>query len=87
MKPKKVSKPAGIVTHYFDKIKVGVIKLAVPLKEGDEIRIMGGENTDFNQTVKSMQVDHELVKKAAKGKSIGLKVKERVRDGYKVYKV
>ena len=55
--------------------------------EGDEIRIMGGENTDFNQKVQSMQVDHKEVKKAKKGDSIGLKVSEKVRDGYLVYKV
>lgn len=79
-------KPIGRVTHYFDKLKVGVIKLSAPLKAGDEIRIMGGEGTDFNQVVKSMQMDHEEIKKAPKGKTIGLKVKERVRDGYRVYK-
>jgi translation elongation factor EF-1alpha len=48
---------------------------------------MGGENTDFNQSITSMQMDHEEIKKALKGKSVGLKVKERVREGYKVYKV
>lgn len=84
---KKPGKPVGVVMHYYDHIKVGVIKLSAPLAEGDEIRIMGGENTDFNQTVKSMQVDHKPVKKAKKGVSVGLKVKEKVREGYKVYKV
>jgi len=83
----KPGKLVGRVTHYFDHIKVGVIKLSAPLKVGDEIRIMGGEATDFNQSVTSMQVDHEEMKKAPKGKNIGLKVKERVREGYKVYKV
>src|SRR6185295_12624519 len=68
---KNPGKPVGKVTHYFDHIKVGVIKLSAPLKAGDEIRIMGGESTDFNQEVKSMQMDHEEIKKAAKGKSIG----------------
>ena len=76
----------GKVTHYFDHIKVGVIKLSAPLKVGDEIRIMGGQATDFNQPIKSMQMDHKEIKKAPKGKSIGLKVKEKVREGYKVYK-
>lgn len=79
-------KPIGKVTHYFDHIKVGVIKLLAPMKVGDEIRIMGGESTDFNQVVKSMQQDHKEIKAAKKGKSIGLKVKEKVREGYRVYK-
>ena len=83
----KFGKLAGKVTHYFDHIKVGVIALSAPLNEGDEIRIVGGENTDFNQTVVSMQFDHKPLKKAKKGVSVGLKVKEKVREGYRVYKV
>lgn len=83
----KAGKPAGKVVHYYDHIKVAVIKLSAPLAVGDEIRIMGGESTDFNQSVASMQMDHEKIKKAQKGKAIGLKVKEKVREGYKVFKV
>ena len=83
----KNGKLVGKITHYFSDIKVGVLKVSASLKEGDTIRIMGGENTDFNQEVKSMQVDHKEVKKAKKGESVGLKVSEKVRDGYSVYKV
>lgn len=90
-KPKIVhkieGKLVGKVTHYFSNIEVAVIKLSGPLSQGDEIRIMGGENTDFNQDVKSIQVDHKEVKKAKKGESVGMKVSEKVRDGYKVFKV
>ena len=77
----------GKVTHYFSNIKVGVIKLSGSLNQGDEIRIVGGENTDFNQKVDSMQVDYKSVKKSKKGDSVGLKVKEKVREGYSIYKV
>lgn len=79
-------KPIGEVVHYFSKIKVAVVKLKSPLSEGDKIRITGGEDTDFEQPVKSMQQDHENIKKAKKGAEIGLKVKDKVREGYKVYK-
>jgi len=82
----KKEKPIGMVTHYFGHIGVGIIKLAASLEVGDEVRITGGEKTDFNQTVNSMQIDHQEVKTAAKGKVIGLKVKEIVRQGYKVYR-
>ncbi len=85
--PKVQGKLVGTVTHYFSAISVGIIKLSAPLNQGDEIRIIGGENTDFNQVVKSMQLDHKEIKKAKKGMSIGLKVKEISREGYKVYKV
>ncbi len=82
----KQPKPIGLVTHYFSNIKVAVLKLRENLKEGQEIRIAGGEKTDFKQIVKSMQIDHKPVKLAKKGKSIGLKVKEHIREGYKVFK-
>ncbi len=77
----------GKITHYFSNIGVAVIDLAGVLKEGDNIRITGGEDTDFEQEVDSMQVDHKEVKTAKKGDSVGLKVKEKVREGYQVYKV
>ena len=76
----------GKVTHYFGKIEVAVVDLSGALKVGDNIRIAGGE-IDFTQSVKSMQVEHESVKSAKSGDSVGLKVKEKVRDGYKVYKL
>ena len=77
----------GKVVHYFDKIEVAVIALDAPLKVGDTIRIAGGEATDFTQEIDSMEVEHEKVKSAKKGDEVGTKVKEKVRDGYKVYKV
>jgi putative protease len=83
---KKQAKPIGKITHYFSDIEVAVINLSSSLKEGEEIRITGGESTDFNQVVESMQVDHEKVKSAKKGDSVGLKVKEKVREGYLVFK-
>ena len=83
----KKEKLIGKVTHYFSNIKVAVIKLSGPLKIGDKIHIVGGESTDFIQEVKSMEVDKGKIKRAKKGDEIGLKVKEKVREGYKVFKV
>jgi len=83
----KEGKLIGKVTHYFSNIEVAVIELLSSLSAGDNIRIVGGETTDFEQTVDSMEVEHKKVKKAKKGEAIGLKVKEKVREGYKVYKV
>lgn len=77
----------GEITHYFGDIGVAVIKLDGTLKVGDEIRVVGGVDTDFTQEVKSMEVDHEKIEKAKSGDEVGLKVKEKVRDGYEVYKV
>jgi len=79
-------KLVGRVTHYFSKIGVAVIELSDTLKVGDNIRIIGGL-TDFTQTVESMEIEHEKVKEAKAGDSIGLKVAQKVREGYKVYKL
>lgn len=77
----------GKVVHYFDKIGVAVLQLDAPLAVGNEVRIAGGEATDFTQKVESMQVDHKDIKKAKKGDEVGMKVKEKVRESYKVYKL
>lgn len=84
---KEEGKIIGRISHYFDKIEVAVINLTAPLKKGDTIRIEGGESTDFNQIVESMEDEHKKIEKAKKGDSVGLKVKEKVREGYKVYKL
>ena len=76
----------GEVTHFFGKIGVAVLKLKKPLAVGDEIKIQGG-TTEFTQKVKSMEIDHQKIEKARKGQSIGLKVEEKVRPGYKVFKI
>ena len=76
----------GEATHYFSNIGVAVIKLSGPLKVGEEIRIVGGEGTDFNQTIESMQADHKEIKSAKKGDEVGMKVAQKIREGYKIYK-
>lgn len=77
----------GKVSHYFSKIGVAVIELSGSLSIGDTVRIVGGETTDFEQTIDSMEMEHEKIEKAKKGDAIGTKVKEKVREGYKVYKL
>jgi len=76
----------GKVAHYFTKIGVGVIELSDELKVGDRISIEG-MTTNLQQTVDSMQIEHENVKSAGPGQSIGLKVEQRVREGDLVYKL
>ena len=79
-------KEIGQVTDYFAKISVAAIKLSAGLKAGDKIHIKGA-TTDFEQPVKSMQINKEAVEKAKKGDEIGIKVKDRVRRKDKVFLV
>ena len=75
----------GKVTHFFSKICVAVVELKRPLKVGDTIAIKG-PTTDIEQKVDSMQIEHESVKEAKAGQSIGMKVADRVRETDLVYK-
>ena len=75
----------GRITHFFSKISVAVIDLRAPLSVGDTI-VVKGPNTDYEQIVDSMQIEHKNVQRAEKGQSIGLKVAQRVRETDVVYK-
>ena len=77
----------GKITHYFTNIGVGVIEITQgDLKGGDKIHIKGA-TSDFEQTIDSMQIEHENIEKAKKGDAIGLKVDQQVREGDQVFKI
>jgi len=76
----------GRVSHFFTKISVAVIELTATISVGDRILIKG-PTTNLEQTIDSMEIEHEKVQKAGAGQSIGLKVKHRVRETDIVYKI
>jgi len=76
----------GKITHYFSKSSVAVVRLNGPLRVGEMIKVVGHDTT-FTQEVESMQVDHAAIDVAQPGQSVGLKVKEKVREGNTVYKI
>lgn len=78
-------KKVGTVTHYYGKIGVAIVELSGPLKVGDQIKFENG--TELEQTVDSMQIEHEQVEEAKKGDMIGLKVEQKVHEGATVYLV
>lgn len=80
-------KKLGRVLHFYDKIKVLVIKLKDDIAVGDTVRMKGGKETNFKQKIVSMEINGEKIKKAKKNQCIGFKVKEKVRPGYWVYKI
>jgi translation elongation factor EF-Tu-like GTPase len=79
-------KEIGKITNYFSKIGVAVIELTDHVQLGDEIRIAGGER-DFNQTVDSMQVEHQPIEEGQAGQEIALKLDQKARPGDIVYKI
>lgn len=83
---KTEGKLIGKVTHYYSNLGVAIIELEDTLKVGDKIKIKGG-TADFEQEVESMQVEHESIKEAKSGDVVGLKMKEKAREGNLVYKL
>jgi len=77
-------KRIGEVTHFFGKINVAVIKLTDTLKIGDIVHFLG-RNTDFEQEVAYMQVEHESITIAESGNEVAIKTIQRVRRGDSVF--
>lgn len=76
----------GKVSHFFTKISVAVIELTASISVGDRILIKG-PTTNVEQKVDSMEIEHQKVQRAEAGQSIGMKVKDRVREDDVVYKI
>jgi translation initiation factor IF-2 len=77
--------PVGVVTHYFGKPSVAGIEIVGGhLSIGDEI-LIAGHTTNFEQTIGSMQIEHEPVESAGPGDQVGIRVIDRVRVGDKVF--
>lgn len=78
-------KEVGEITHYYGHINVAVVKVKDTLNKGDKVNIKG-HTTDFEQEIESMQIDHKEIETAKKSQEIGMKVKDAVRKGDKLFK-
>lgn len=77
-------KPIGTVTHFYNKISVGIVKVKTPFQVGDTLKFVG-KHGEFMQPITSMQYQHQPIEKAAKGHEVGIKVKEPVHEKDLVY--
>jgi hypothetical protein len=75
---------AGSVTHYFDKLGVGIVKLDHPLKVGDMVQFQSDQSA-FDQAVDEMQLDHHWIDEPYDGEEVGIKVSGEVKPGDDVY--
>lgn len=84
---KKVAeKKIGSVKHYFNKLRVGVVRFGGIVTVGEEIRIKG-VTTDFKMKIKSMQINHRPIARTKAKQLVGLKMAKRVREGDLIYKI
>ena len=75
-----MAKEIGKVIHWFDKINVAVLKLSAPLKKGDVVSVKRGEK-EFEETISSMQIDHEDVSAGKKGDEVAVKFSNKTKEG------
>ena len=76
----------GVINEFFARINVAGVELSDTMRVGDTIHIKG-HTTDLEQTVDSMQIEHDTVEEATAGQAVGIKVQDRVRQGDQVFKV
>lgn len=77
----------AVIVKFFTKPSVAALEVTSgTIKKGDLLRYKG-HTTDFTEEVTSMEIDNQSIEEAKVGDLIGLKVKERVRENDKVYKV
>ena len=77
----------AIIVKFFAKPSVAALEVTGgTIKKGDLLRYRG-HTTDFTENILSMEIDNQPVDEVKVGDLVGVKVRERVREGDKVYKV
>jgi hypothetical protein len=70
----------GRIVHYYPRINVGIVELTDgEINLGDVIHVQG-KRTNLVQPVDSLQIDHQNINHADKGRRVGIKVKDKVRN-------
>lgn len=74
----------GDVIHYYDKIKVAILKLTGTLSVGDRVTFRRHEQ-ELEQTIQSMHINHEPIQTAKKKQVVGVKVSREVKEGAEIF--
>ena len=77
----------GVIVKFFAKPSVAALEVTSGSVAVGDVLKYSGHTTDFEQEIASMEVDNQPVQEAKPGDLVGIQVKERVREGDKVYKV
>ena len=77
----------GTVTHFYDKINVAIVDVESDINIGDKIKFVRGGEELFEQSVDSMQIEHEEIQNSKKGEVIGLKTADTVKEGAEIFAV
>lgn len=77
----------GVVINFYAKPGVAAVKVTRGMIKKGHILKYKGYTTDFTETVSSMEIENQSVEKAQEGDLVGVKVRERVRENDKVYRI
>ncbi len=77
----------AVIVKFFAKPSVAALEVTNgTIRIGDILKYKG-HTTDFTEEITTMEIDNQSVVEAKVGDLVGVKVKERVRENDKVYKV
>ena len=77
----------AVIVKFFAKPSVAALEVINgTIRKGDLLKYKG-HTTDFTEEIASMEIDNQPMDEVKAGDLVGVKVKERVREGDKVYKV
>lgn len=77
----------GVIVKYFAKPGVAALEMkSGSIRTGDLLRFKG-HTTDFTEEVSSMEIDNKPIDEASAGDLVGIKIRERVREKDRVYRV
>lgn len=77
----------GHITHFYDKIGVAIVELDGTVSLGDKVKFIRDGQDLFEQTIGSIQVEHEKKDSAGRGEIVGIKTDKEVKEGTEIFKI
>jgi len=77
----------AVIVKFFSKPSVAALEVTDGVIKVGDVLHYKGHTTDFTDEIKSMEIENQTVEEAKAGDLVGIKVKERVRENDKVFKV
>ncbi len=77
----------GKIIHIYPRVKVGMVKLADNLKEGEEIIAIHEKIGVEKMKVSSMEIENKKIKSAKKGQEVAIKFPFKIFKNTEVYKL
>lgn len=77
----------GHITHFYNKIGVAIVELDGTISLGDKVKFVRDDRDLFEQTISSIQVEHEKKDSAGRGEIVGIKTDKEVKEGAEMFKI